>query len=90
MSTGLRRFEILLPLLYNDGSRIPDSMGVALVLSPRRSERSQACISLDPREYLTRKTADAMHDEQLENLRRPRTLRRSRVSASADLRKHGG
>ena len=45
-----------------DKRRIPDSMGVALVLNPRRSERSQACISLDPREYLTRKTADATID----------------------------
>lgn len=49
---------------------IPDSMGMALVLSPRVSERSQARISIDPREYLTRKLADTMHDEQLENLRR--------------------
>ena len=49
---------------------IPDSMGVALVLSPRGSERSQARISIHPREYLTRKLADPMDDEQLENLRR--------------------
>lgn len=50
--------------------RIPDSMGVALVLSPQRSERSQARIGIDPREFLTRKAAEAMQDERLETLRR--------------------
>jgi len=50
--------------------RIPDSMGIALVISPRRSERSQARIGIDPREYLTSAAADTMQEEPLENLRR--------------------
>lgn len=49
---------------------IPDSMGIALVLSPRASDRSQARIGIAPRECFTRKPADTMANEQLESLRR--------------------
>jgi hypothetical protein len=58
------------PYPLSEQRPIPDSMGVALVLSPARSERSQARLSLDPNAYLTRMAADTMTGEQLEALRR--------------------
>ncbi|MEO7391178.1 MAG: beta-ketoacyl synthase chain length factor [Ramlibacter sp.] len=49
---------------------VPDTMGVAMVLSPRRSARSQARITLDGASYLTAATADTMEDPAMESLRR--------------------
>lgn len=49
---------------------VPDSMGIAVVLSPRRSERSQARIDMNAADFLTPAAADAMEDGQLELLRR--------------------
>jgi len=48
---------------------IPDAMGVALVIAPRRSERSLARISLDGASFLTAAAADTMEDAALETLR---------------------
>jgi hypothetical protein len=48
---------------------IPDAMGVALVIAPRRSERSLARISLDGARFLTASAADTMDDAALETLR---------------------
>jgi len=48
---------------------VPDSMGVALVLSPKRSERSIARIGFDPQGFLTDAAPDALDDPQLEALR---------------------
>ena len=55
--------------LYGKRS-VPDSMGVALVLSPRRGERSVARIVLDGASFLSTAPADTMEDAALENLRR--------------------
>jgi len=49
---------------------IPDAMGVALVIAPRRSERSLARIRLDGTSFLTASAADTMDDAALETLRR--------------------
>ena len=49
---------------------VPDTLGVALVLSPRRSERSVARIELDGATYLSAAAADTMDDPELEALRR--------------------
>ena len=49
---------------------IPDAMGVALVIAPRRSERSLARISLEGAGFLTAAAADTMDDAALETLRR--------------------
>ena len=49
---------------------LPDTMGVALILAPRRSERSVARIRLDGSAYLTSSPADSMADPALEQLRR--------------------
>ena len=48
---------------------IPDAMGVALVIAPRRSVRSLARIGLDGTRYLTAAAADTLHDAALETLR---------------------
>jgi hypothetical protein len=48
---------------------VPDTMGVALVLSPQRSERSLARITLDGDTYLATAAADTMADPALETLR---------------------
>lgn len=48
---------------------VPDAMGVALVLTPRRGERSLARISLDGASFLTAAAADTMDDAALETLR---------------------
>lgn len=48
---------------------IPDAMGVALVIAPRRSVRSLARISLDGTRFLTAAAADTMDDAALETLR---------------------
>ena len=48
---------------------IPDTMGVALVLSPRRSARSVAHITLQGTSYMTSAAADIMMDASLEILR---------------------
>ena len=48
---------------------VPDSMGVALVLNPRRSARGLARIRLHGKEYLTTTAADTMDDAALEGLR---------------------
>jgi hypothetical protein len=48
---------------------VPDTMGVALVLSPRRSERSQASITLQATDCLTNRAADRMDEAALEFLR---------------------
>ncbi len=48
---------------------IPDSMGVALVLLPRRSARSLASITFDAANLLTTAAADTMEDTELELLR---------------------
>lgn len=50
--------------------QVPDTMGVAMVLAPRRSERSLARIALDGASYLTTAAADTMQDAELEALRR--------------------
>jgi hypothetical protein len=49
---------------------VPDSMGVALVLAPRRSPRSLAGISFQVAGYLTHAAADRLDDAALEALRR--------------------
>jgi hypothetical protein len=49
---------------------LPDTMGVALVLAPRRGERSAASITLDGGAYLTTSAADTMADPALEALRK--------------------
>lgn len=49
---------------------VPDTMGVALVLSPRRSAHSLARITLDGAGFLTTAAADTMDDAVLEGLRR--------------------
>ena len=48
---------------------VPDSMGIALVLSPKRSERSIARIAFDPLAFLTEAAPDTLDDPQLEALR---------------------
>jgi hypothetical protein len=48
---------------------IPDTMGVALVLAPRRSARSLARITLQGSSFLTTAAADTMMDAALETLR---------------------
>ena len=48
---------------------LPNAMGVALVLSPMRSERSLAQITLQCPGYLTTTAADTMTDAALETLR---------------------
>jgi hypothetical protein len=48
---------------------IPDTMGVALVLAPRRSERSLARITFGGTSFLTTAAADTMDDAALEILR---------------------
>ena len=48
---------------------LPDTMGVALVLSPTCSARSLARIALDGDHFLTGATADTMDDDALERLR---------------------
>ena len=54
--------------LYNKRP-VPDSMGVALVLNPRRSARSLAGIRLHVTNFLTTAAADTMDDPALERLR---------------------
>jgi hypothetical protein len=49
---------------------ISDSFGIALVLSPQQTARSQACIGLDTRNYMTSAAPDAVEEPQLEALRR--------------------
>jgi len=48
---------------------VPDTMGVALVLAPQRSELSLARITLDGDTYLATAAADSMADPALETLR---------------------
>ncbi|HMA06336.1 MAG TPA: beta-ketoacyl synthase chain length factor [Ramlibacter sp.] len=48
---------------------IPDAMGVALVIAPRRGERSLARIRLDGASFLTESAADTLEDAALETLR---------------------
>lgn len=48
---------------------VPDTMGVALVISPRRSARSAARISLEGIHYLTSTAADTLDNAALERLR---------------------
>lgn len=48
---------------------IPDSFGVALVLSPQRSERSLARLSLDPANCVTESDANRLEDTALEKFR---------------------
>ena len=48
---------------------LPDTFGVALVLAPRRSQRSLAQWTLAPASCLTSAAADVMTDSTLENLR---------------------
>ena len=48
---------------------IPDSFGVALVLAPHRSERSQAQWTLEPADCLSPLPADRLDDSALETLR---------------------
>lgn len=49
---------------------IPDTMGVAMVIGPRRTGRSLASISLDSAAYLTQAPQDTMSDAGLESLRK--------------------
>ena len=49
--------------------QIPDTMGIAMTLAPRRSERSLARIGLDRAAFLTPAVADTMADPALEALR---------------------
>jgi hypothetical protein len=49
--------------------QISDTMGVALVFTPRHSERSVARLSLDRASFLTMRAADTMDDAALEALR---------------------
>ena len=48
---------------------IPDTFGLALVLTPHRSERSQAQWTLEPDTCMTTASADRMGDAALEQLR---------------------
>ena len=48
---------------------VQDSFGVGLVLAPQRSERSQACWTLDPASCFTGTAADVLDDVALEQLR---------------------
>lgn len=48
---------------------VPDTMGVALVISPRRSARSAARLSLEGIHYLTSTAADTLDNAALERLR---------------------
>jgi hypothetical protein len=48
---------------------IPDTMGVALVVAPRRSERSLARVTLGGASFLTTAAIDTMGDAALETLR---------------------
>jgi hypothetical protein len=54
--------------LYSKRS-VPDSMGLALVITPQRSERSMARVTLDSARFLSTAAADTMEDAALENLR---------------------
>ena len=49
---------------------LPDSFGVALVLSPRQSERSLARWTLEPASCFTSAVADRLADDALEQLRK--------------------
>jgi len=49
---------------------LPDTMGVALVIAPHRSDRSIASIKLDSGAYMTTSAADTMADPALEALRK--------------------
>lgn len=49
---------------------LPDSFGIALVLSPRQSERSLARWTLEPASRFTRAAADLLADDALEQLRK--------------------
>jgi hypothetical protein len=49
--------------------QVPDTMGVAMVIAPRSSERSLARISLDGTRFLTAAAADTMDAAALETLR---------------------
>jgi hypothetical protein len=49
--------------------QVPDTMGVAMVVAPRRSERSLARVGLDGAGFLTAAAADTMDDAALETLR---------------------
>jgi hypothetical protein len=49
--------------------RIPDTMGMALVLAPQASARSLARLGFDPASYLTAAPADPLGDAGLERLR---------------------
>ena len=57
------------PAPLYDKRPVPDSMGVALVLNPRRSARSLAGIRLHSTNFLTAAAADTMDDAALEILR---------------------
>jgi hypothetical protein len=57
------------PEPLNSKRPVPDTLGVALVLSPQRSERSLACITLSGAEGLTHAAADTLADPGLEFLR---------------------
>jgi hypothetical protein len=48
---------------------VPDAMGIALVLAPRKSDRSLARIALASDAFLTARAADTMDDPALESLR---------------------
>ena len=48
---------------------LSDTFGVAVVLSPKQSQRSQALWSLDPLTCFTTSAADRMDDAELESLR---------------------
>jgi hypothetical protein len=48
---------------------VPDTMGVALIISPRRSEHSQASITIEGANCLTTAAADTMDEAALEFLR---------------------
>ena len=49
---------------------LPDSFAIALVLSPRRSERSLARWTLEPADCFTSAAADRLADEAMEQLRK--------------------
>lgn len=48
---------------------LPDSFGIALVLSPRRSERSLARWTLEPASFFTSAAAERLADDALEQVR---------------------
>ncbi|MEP6964818.1 MAG: beta-ketoacyl synthase chain length factor [Polaromonas sp.] len=49
---------------------LPDSFGIALVLSPRRSERSLARWTLEPASFFTSAAAERLADDALEQVRK--------------------